>query len=522
MRLLNVDTLKFTHFSDEERPIYAIASHRWQKEEVTYQEVKEERNKSKDGYQKVMDFAKYIKDYVSGVQWLWIDTCCINKESAAELSEAINLMFKWYRNAGVCLAYLADVDEARDEQSFQKSEWFERGWTLQELLAPRTVIFVTRTWQVIGNKGASHYTYSRSSVGPGLEKDIAARTGIPEQILYNYNASQGLSVDERLKWMEGRKTSRTEDMSYALFGIFDVADAIVYGEGYDRARKRLLRLVQYDENLAEQQAQQARERAAQQAKRFRDIVAWLLPSDPWTNHKSARERHEHQTGTWLLNCKEYRDWKSGSLQHLWVYGKAGCGKTVLCSTAIEDVKAHCESAVNVAYAVFYLSFSDDRKQRYEDALLSWVAQLGWREPALSILQQAYEKPNQDKPGQDELEKILVACVETYDKVFLLIDALDECPEDGDMRHYMMECLVRLSHTAPHLRVLMTSRELPDIRESIVTLLRAHPMSIETQSVDADIRKYMATQLSRDHRLSRLDPVTKALIEDTISEKADGM
>ena len=521
MRLLHIDTLEFAEFADEKRPIYAIASHRWQKEEVTFKEVNERRNTKKKGYQKVRKFAKYIRDNVPKVKWLWIDTCCINKDSAAELSEAINLMFKWYRNAAICLAYLADVDAAGDEQSFKKSEWFERGWTLQELLAPPTVIFITKTWQVIGNKGASSNKYSRSPAGPGLEREIAARTGIPEQILHDYNASQGLSVKERLKWIEGRKTSRAEDMSYALFGIFGVTDGANYGEEDQGARKRLLRLIQYEENLAEQQAQRIREIAAQKAQRFQEIVAWLSPSDPWVNHKSARQRHESQTGTWLLDCDEYRDWKSASLRHLWVYGKAGCGKTVLCSTAIEDVKRHCESAANAGYAFFYLSFSDNQKQCYEDALLSWVAKLGWREPALSMLQQSYEKPNRDQPGQDDLEKILLACVKTYDEVFLVVDALDECPEDGDVRHYMMECLARLSDAASHVKILATSRELPDIRESMV-MLGAKPVSIKTHSVDADIRKYMATQMSRDHRLSRLETATKALIENTISEKADGM
>ena len=102
-----------------------------------------------------------------------------------------------------------------------------------------------------------------------------------------------------------------------------------------------------------------------------------------------------------------------------------------------------------------------------------------------------------------------------------MDALDECPEDGDVRHYMMACLARLSDAASHVKILATSRELPDIRESMV-MLGAKLVSIKTHSVDADIRKYMTTLLSRDHRLSRLETATKALIEDTISEKADGM
>lgn len=510
MRLINVHTLEFAEFGDDQTPRYAIASHRWQEEEVTFQEVKAKDNVAKKGYEKVRSFARYIRERVHPVEWLWIDTCCINKDSSAELNEAINLMFKWYRNAEVCLAYLADVDVVGDEHIFKKSEWFERGWTLQELLAPRTVIFVTSKWQVIGNKGATSNKYGESPAGPALERAISARTGLPEQILHDYNTSKGVGVDEKLKWIEGRRTSRVEDMSYALFGIFGIRPGVKNGEEHYGARKRLLGAIHDEKNLA-----------AQRAEQFRKITAWLSPSDPWTNHKSARQRHEAHTGTWLLDCSKYQDWKLSSLRLLWVSGKAGCGKTVLCSTAIEDVKAHCKSKANAGYAIFYLSFSDHQKQRYENVLLSCVSQLGWKEPALSMLQQAYEKPNQKRPGRYELEKVLLASVETYDEVFLLIDALDECLEDGDVRRYMMECLGRLSRAAPKLKILATSRELLDTRASM-SMLGAESISVEASCVDVDIRKYIATQLSGDPRLSRLNPASKALIENTISQRSDGM
>lgn len=510
MRLLRVDSLKFFDFHDDATPPYAIASHRWQEEEVTFQEVRDEYNQTKKGYRKVRDFAKYVRDHVHGVQWLWIDTCCINKDSAAELSEAINLMFKWYRNAQVCLAWLPDVDVVGDEHDFKKSEWFERGWTLQELLAPRTVVFFTRTWQVIGNKGASSSGYSASPVGPALEGEIAARTRIPEEILHDYTASKRVSVDAKFEWIDGRKTTRAEDMSYALYGVLNVTPGANYGEGHEGARRRLLAAIHHEESVA-----------AQRAQRVRELSAWLSPPDPWTNHDSARKQHEAQTGDWLLNCDAYRLWKSGSLRHLWLYGKAGCGKTVLCSTVVADVRRHCDNAANAEYAVFYFTFSDDRKQSYDSALLSWVAQLCSREPALSMLQQAYERSNRVTPGRDELENILLASVESYDEVFLLIDALDECPEDGEVRQNVMECLNRLSLTAPKLKIFATSRELFDIRD-YMTELEAEHLSVSRHPVDRDIRKYIATQLSRDPRLARLDEATKTLVENTISQKADGM
>lgn len=511
MRLLNVTTLEFARFSRAERPKYVTASHRWSNgSEATFKDIRKRRNTESAGYEKVKGFITYVRDSLPSVEWLWMDTCCINQEDAAELSEAVNLMFEWYRNAEVCVAYLADVNAAEDKSSFEQSEWFERGWTLQELLAPKTVVFLTKEWKVIGNKGGAAHTCSIGDVEPGLEDKISRITGIPEHVLHDYRTSVNLTVEEKLKWMEGRTTTREEDMSYALYGIFGVAPGANYGERGDRARQRLLDAIHHQDNLA-----------AQQADRFRKIAAWLSPADPWTNHKSARQLHEPRTGAWLVQSDQYRKWKEASIRSLWIYGKVGCGKTILCSTAIEDVKTHCKRQPNAGYAVFYFSFSDNQKQRHTDLLHSLVVQLGWKGPALSMLQQAYDKPNRSLPGVDELEKILLSCFESYEKVFLLVDALDECPEDGDVRHTMLECLARLSQGGPHVRILTTSREVPDIRESM-TRLGATPISIATRSVDVDIRQYMATQLSRNHRLSRLDPATKTLIEETISVKADGM
>lgn len=110
MRLLNVDTLQFSNFLDESCPPYVAASHRWNDEETTFQDVRARCNIASKGYRKVEAFAKYQQEHLTWIKWLWIDTCCINKESAAELSETMNLMFEWYRHAELCLAYLSDVD----------------------------------------------------------------------------------------------------------------------------------------------------------------------------------------------------------------------------------------------------------------------------------------------------------------------------------------------------------------------------------------------------------------------------
>ena len=194
---------------------------------------------------------------------------------------------------------------------------------------------------------------------------------------------------------------------------------------------------------------------------------------------------------------------------------------MLCSTVVEDVRTYCDSRRNAMHAAFYFTFSDNQKQSYENLLRSLVAQLGWKEPALSMLRQACEKSDASIPGVDELEKILLACSQSHGDLFLLLDALDECPEVGEVRQNVLDGLGRLAQQASNIKMLMTSRETTDVRESMATL-GANSMSIAVRSVDADIQRYISSQLSRDRKLSKLDVTTKNLIEDTISQQADGM
>jgi hypothetical protein len=204
-----------------------------------------------------------------------------------------------------------------------------------------------------------------------------------------------------------------------------------------------------------------------------------------------------------------------------MYGKAGYGKTILCSTAIENIRNTCEQDPDSSYAFFYFSFSDERKQSDRDLLRSLVAQLGWREPGLSMLRQAYKNTKQNALGPDELQSILLASIMPCSKVYLLIDALDECPEDHDTRQTVLGWIERLTKDAPNLRVLATSRELPKIRDSMA-VLGCEPIGIDTSAVDADIRTYIASQLSRDRSFVKFGPATLDAIKSTIASKSDGM
>ena len=243
MRLLNVHTFEFSDYSDD-LPKYAIASHRWKAgTEATIKDVRNKRNTDKDGYEKVESFAKYVREHVCHVEWLWIDTCCVNQDSSQEVTEAVNSMFRWYSNAEVCLAYLADVSDTENEREFRRSEWFRRGWTLQELLAPQMVVFLSASWELIGHRGRDEWTGSGNQIasGPALEAAISTITGVPECVLHNYTRSMSFSTEERLSWICSRKTTKEEDMSYSLLGIFDVTMPVIYGEGAKKARDRLMK-----------------------------------------------------------------------------------------------------------------------------------------------------------------------------------------------------------------------------------------------------------------------------------------
>jgi hypothetical protein len=243
MRLLNVYTFEFVEvYRIPEN--YAVASHRWSVgNEAMLSDMKNGYRRDTSGYKKVLGFAEYIKENFPNISLLWIDTCCINQDSDREVSEAVNSMFRWYANAEVCLAYLSDVANPRDIQQLRRSEWFSRGWTLQELLAPKTVIFLSQLWEAIGHKGPNRTrcgTMLRYGNWP-LEDKLAEITGIPQAVLCDHSTIASYDISTRLTWMEGRETTREEDIVYCMFGIFDVVLPILYGETAERARQRLLK-----------------------------------------------------------------------------------------------------------------------------------------------------------------------------------------------------------------------------------------------------------------------------------------
>jgi hypothetical protein len=225
MRLLRMKEdggVSLDEYAEEDKPRYAILSHRWGEinQEVTFKDMVDDTGRDKKGFEKIRACGEQAKrdDY----NLFWVDTCCIDKSSSAELSESINSMWRYYRDSGVCYAYLDDVQDGIEapnrKTALAASKWFTRGWTLQELLAPSRLVLYNHKWKVIGTKDE-------------LANEISKITNINSEYLSTNTSLQRASVAERMSWASTRKTTRLEDRAYSLLGIFDINMPLLYGEG---------------------------------------------------------------------------------------------------------------------------------------------------------------------------------------------------------------------------------------------------------------------------------------------------
>ncbi|KAF2851935.1 HET-domain-containing protein [Plenodomus tracheiphilus IPT5] len=245
-------------------PRYAILSHMWgaDREEVTFQDVRHGTGQDKLGYQKIRFCGQQAsKDSLDS---FWVDTCCIDKSSSAELSEAINSMFRWYQEADKCYVYLSDIS-IKNNQSLKESRWFTRGWTLQELVAPTSVEFFSAEFEWLGDKST-------------LLQEIYDSTGIPSGVLQGTTPLSQISVRDRLSWVKSRATKRPEDRAYSLLGIFDVHMPLLYGEGENKAFIRLKEVI-HKSSLGP------------------------MASDSLTNNQSGRLRCKHRAKTNRLRIR---------------------------------------------------------------------------------------------------------------------------------------------------------------------------------------------------------------------------
>jgi hypothetical protein len=176
----------------------------------------------KKGFRKISDFCDEAA--ARGIDWGWVDTCCIDKTDLIELSLAINSMYAWYRDSAICFAYLSDFQLPQrsrywNEEDLGKSRWFKRGWTLQELIAPEYLVFYGSWWRPFGTKKE-------------LADVISKVTGIGVGLLRGQKSLNEYSCAQKMSWAAFRQTTRVEDRAYSLLGLFNICFPPLYGEGW--------------------------------------------------------------------------------------------------------------------------------------------------------------------------------------------------------------------------------------------------------------------------------------------------
>lgn len=293
MRLLTYNEdgkLTFEQFNDGNVPRYAILSHTWgeKKDKVTFADIINGGGLGKAGYAKIDFCGTQARD--NGLQYFWVDSCCIDTTNKAEHSHAIRSMFRWYQGAAKCYVFLSDVRTMKRKfgdtingstwgPAFESSRWFTRGWTLQELLAPRIVEFFSKEGDKLGDKIS-------------LKSLIYRTTGIALEALDGALLSQ-FEVDERLRWAANRVTKLKEDKAYALLGLCGVDMAPVYGEGEEEAFRRL----------------------HQEIRQLRTCMADMRSTDP----RYDKKRIEQTKGglfvdsyRWILDNETFQQWQKES------------------------------------------------------------------------------------------------------------------------------------------------------------------------------------------------------------------
>ena len=450
MRLLKYEEnreLTIISFDDNAIPPYAILSHTWgaDTEEVTFADLKTGGGKDKFGWKKIRFCGQQAQQ--DSLQYFWVDTCCINKSDKAELSSAIQSMFRWYQNATRCYVYLPDVPVKRCassstpgehiwESAFRSSRWFKRGWTLQEILAPRTVEFFSEEWEKLGDKVS-------------LKSFIREITGIPHKALDGAPLSQ-FSVAERLRWKGDRETKREEDGWYAMSGIFDVEIAPAYSEGAASAFGRLMDEIHTQERCV----QDVRHTDPRDDKRRIEETKGGLLADSYH---------------WVLENTTFQHWQQSPHDRLlWIKGDPGKGKTMLLCGIINELHSSMPRTALLSY--FFCQATDLRINNATAVLRGMLYMLVIQQPSLA----SHVRKKHDHAGKSLFEgpNAWVALTEIFVDVlrdpnlsmtYLIIDALDECATD---RTKLLEFVAQQSSTSDRVKWIVSSRNWPDIEAQL--------------------------------------------------------
>ena len=449
---------------DNEVPPYAILSHTWEAdaEEVTFEDLKNGTGQDKAGYEKLQFCGEQVK--YDSLRYFWVDTCCINKANFTELSQAINSMFRWYQNAAKCYVYLSDVSTTKRkasnqfsdctwESAFRESKWFKRGWTLQELLAPSSVEFFSRDRKRLGDKRT-------------LEQQIHEITKIAIPALRGIRLSQ-FDIGERLSWAENRQTTRKEDKAYSMLGIFDVHMPLIYGEGKEKALKRLRREIGKLSNSPHQ----TRQRPLTSSSGLEIDQADRLPYASEAPFNSYTKQHKPTClpDTRVDLLQTVYNWADGQDERciFWLNGLAGTGKSTIARTIARNYFEKKRLG-----ASFFFSRGGGDVGHAGKFVTSIALQLSKSMPSLrQHICDAITEHNDiaSQSLRDQWQQLVLSPLSKinangFQSVYVLVvDALDECDDDDNIR-ILLHLLAEARSLQPvRLRVFLTSRPEVPIR-----------------------------------------------------------
>lgn len=479
---------------------YAILSHTWSKddnEEINYQDFKNGSYRHKlSSYTKIQFCAKQASQ--DQLEYFWVDTCCIDRTSSEELQESITSMFAWYRNASKCYAYLTDVSVVQHptprntyagilrpwEPGFRKSRWFRRGWTLQELLAPREVEFFSVEGNRLGDKKS-------------LEQCLYEITGIPHRALQGHDLCK-FSVEERLRWSASRETKRREDKAYSLLGIFNVSMGHMYGEGEHSALDRLQHAIE------KREAEIARQ----------DQILATLPFASGAAFDSQHNKHQPtclmHTRTELLAAVDRWSQEPDDKHICWLRGMAGTGK----STIARTISSTYDDRGTLAGS-FYFSRGSDDLSNGTKFVTTLARQLATAVPQTKryICEAVIEHKSIARQSlRDQWNRLIYYPLSKLDSkwhlspLLFIVDGLDECDDGRDLKDILRVLTTARSPPDIRLRILLSSRpELP-IHSSFLHVpdSKRHILVLDEQShvqVNRDIKLFFERHF-RDIREER--------------------
>ena len=478
MRLLQYSRsgeISIHSFDDDATPSYAILSHTWgaDGDEVTFADLETGDSKSKPGYHKICFCGDQARR--DGLQYFWIDTCCIDTTNKAEHSWAIRSMFRWYRSAARCYVYLFDVPgtaiyfgRAAESLAFRQSRWFTRGWTLQELLAPSAVDFFSKDGKKLGSKLS-------------LFSPLCEITSIPGTALQGAPLSD-FSVNERISWNEHRITKVPTDRAYSLMGILGVSLSPLDGESPAEAMKRITDEVD-KQNTCIQDMRQTDPR--DDKKRIEDTKGGLLAD-------SYR---------WVLDNAAFLQWQSHSDSRLlWVKGDPGKGKTMLLCGVIDELRSSLPQAAILSY--FFCQETDSRINSATAVLRGLLYMLVHQQP--SLVSHICKKHNHAGKSLFEDVNVWVALTEIFANVlrdsslsttYLIIDALDECVTD---RPKLLSFIAKQSSVSSRVKWIVSSRNWPAIEDQLKTAEHKTKLSLElnADSVAVAVKVFIQQKVSQ--------------------------